>query len=273
MPICSLASATRRSAAAMSGRRSSSWDGMPTGMSGGGVASGRGDRPKAAGGFPMSVAIACSSCARCTVMSVACACVVSSWVWAWATSDFGAAQDVAGAAMPDARYGARVRCQEGTVPGVADGGGAGAGRDRREQRGPIEADQSPGLTQPGLGDPEILVGGGDLLLQSVELGVPEDRPPLTARQVIARLRGLPAIHLLVRGCHGRRRPFVFRADHAAAEEDGDEPGEAGRSSCHGLGAAGARAIRTRVPLMIESEGATMTWSVGCKPVTISTVLP
>jgi len=35
---------------AMSGRRSSSWDGMPTGMSGGGVASGRGDRPKR-GGF------------------------------------------------------------------------------------------------------------------------------------------------------------------------------------------------------------------------------
>src|SRR6267142_1414039 len=182
-------------------------------------------------------------------------------------------QDVAGGAMPDARYGARVRCQEGTVPGIADGAGAGAGRDRREQRGPIETDQGPGLTQPGLGDPEILVGGGDLLLQGVELGVPEDRPPLTARQVIARLRGLPAIHLLVSGRHGRRRPLVFRADHAAAKEHGDEPGEAGRSSCHGLGAAGARAIRTRVPLMSESEGATMTWSVGCKPVTISTVLP
>ncbi len=58
-------------------------------MSGGRVSSGRAGRPKSAGGLPMRIAMACSSCARWTVMSVACARVVSSCVWAWATSDFG----------------------------------------------------------------------------------------------------------------------------------------------------------------------------------------
>ncbi len=245
-------------------------------MSGGGVASGRGDRPKAAGGLLLGVGGSQLEVVEreLGLETEPCGFEVRRGGLGFVSRrgdrpsnpapqvdlvrHVEPEQDVAGGAMPDARYGARVRCQEGTVPGIADGAGAGAGRDRREQRGPIETDQGPGLKQPGLGDPEILVGGGDLLLQSVELGVPEDRPPLTARQVIARLRGLPAIHLLVRGRHGRRRPFVFRADHAAAEEHGDEPGEAGRSSCHGLGAAGARAIRTGVPLMSESEGATMT---------------
>ena len=66
----------------MSGRRSSSWDGIPTGTSGGPAASGRGGRLKVAGGSPINVAMACSNCARCTVTSVACARVVSSCVCA-----------------------------------------------------------------------------------------------------------------------------------------------------------------------------------------------
>ena len=37
------------------------------------------------------MAMACSYCARCTAMSVSATRVVSSWVCAWATSDFGAA--------------------------------------------------------------------------------------------------------------------------------------------------------------------------------------
>ena len=37
-----------------------------------------GGRLKSAGGLPISVAMACSYCARCTAISVACTCVVSS---------------------------------------------------------------------------------------------------------------------------------------------------------------------------------------------------
>src|SRR5882672_5423232 len=44
MPICSFASAARRSAAAMSGRRSSSCDGRPTGIAGGWLSNQDGDR-------------------------------------------------------------------------------------------------------------------------------------------------------------------------------------------------------------------------------------
>ena len=44
MPICSFASATRRSAAAMSGRRSRSCDGTPTGITGGSRFSGDGGK-------------------------------------------------------------------------------------------------------------------------------------------------------------------------------------------------------------------------------------
>ena len=57
-PIWALAAATRRSAAAMSGRRSSSSDGTPTGMAGGPVASGAAAIENVAGGRPMRTAIA-----------------------------------------------------------------------------------------------------------------------------------------------------------------------------------------------------------------------
>ncbi len=70
IPIWSFASATRRSAAAMSGRRSRSCEGKPTEISGGWNLEAIDGKLNAAGGFPISTAIACSNCARCTVISV-----------------------------------------------------------------------------------------------------------------------------------------------------------------------------------------------------------
>ena len=64
MPICSLVAATRRSAPAMSGRRSSSSDGTPTGIAGGVAVSGAGGNENVDGGSPNSSAMACSVCAR-----------------------------------------------------------------------------------------------------------------------------------------------------------------------------------------------------------------
>ncbi len=70
-PICALAAATRRSAAATSGRRSSSSEGKPIGTRGIAAASGAAAIENSAGALPMRTAIACSSCARCTPVSIA----------------------------------------------------------------------------------------------------------------------------------------------------------------------------------------------------------
>ena len=64
MPTSAPAAAMRRSAAAMSGRRSSRSDGSPIGISGGGLVSGDEGSCRADGGLPVSTAIACSSAAR-----------------------------------------------------------------------------------------------------------------------------------------------------------------------------------------------------------------
>ena len=85
-PICALAAATRRSAAATSGRRCSSSDGTPTGMLGGGEASGVAGSENADGGWPISSAMACSSWLRCTPTSIAWACALLSWASACTTS-------------------------------------------------------------------------------------------------------------------------------------------------------------------------------------------
>src|ERR1700688_3361978 len=63
-PICALACAIRRSAAAMSGRRSRSWDGTPKGIAGGVVLSGSIGIENADAGWPVNIAMACSNCAR-----------------------------------------------------------------------------------------------------------------------------------------------------------------------------------------------------------------
>src|SRR5439155_9893578 len=134
-----------------------------------------------------------------------------------------------------------------------------------------EADRGARLAQPGLRDLQILVGGGDLLLERAEVGIGEQVPPGPARQMIAGLRHLPPIGLLVGRCRRRRRLDVVGADHAAAEQKGGEPRQGGGPPPHFLvPGGGAPAIRTRVPLVRESEGATMTWSVGWSPVRIST---
>ncbi len=168
---------------------------------------------------------------------------------------------------------ARVRWKEGPVRGVADGGAAHAGGDRGKQRGPVETDECPGFTEPGLRDLQILVGRGDLLLKLAELGITEDRPPLAPWQVIAWFRNFPALRLLVGRRQGRRRSRIVRAYHAAAKQEGGQPDEAGALRPHGRVTPGARAIRTRVPLVRESDGATMTWSVGWSPERTSTVSP
>ncbi|MNS73077.1 hypothetical protein D3C72_1065060 [compost metagenome] len=63
-PIRALAAAICRSAAAMSGRRSSSSDGRPAGTATGAVSKGRAASVNCAGGTPVSTASACSWLAR-----------------------------------------------------------------------------------------------------------------------------------------------------------------------------------------------------------------
>ena len=80
------ASAIWRSAAAMSGRRSSSAEGTATGTCGGAPASSRRSMVTSAGGRPVRIAMACSYWARATPRSVSCARAVLNWASACATS-------------------------------------------------------------------------------------------------------------------------------------------------------------------------------------------
>ena len=97
-------SPSRRSAAAMSGRRSSSSDGTrDRDVAETRRRAGCGAIESSDGGLPISTAIACSSCARWTVASSTCACVDASCASACATSPR--------ATMP-AAYWLRVSCSE-----------------------------------------------------------------------------------------------------------------------------------------------------------------
>ena len=101
MPTVALASAMVRSAAAMSGRRSSTCEGTPVGTVGGAVSLGSNASATSEAGLPMSVAMACSYCARAmprladaawVAASVFCAWTTEIWVpmpvwyWAWVYS-------------------------------------------------------------------------------------------------------------------------------------------------------------------------------------------
>src|SRR5262249_49576438 len=102
----------------------------------------------------------------------------------------------------------------------------------------------------------------DLILQRVEVAIPEDRPPPTSWQVIARARGLPALGFLVRRCRQHRWSLVVGADHAAAEHHRGEPGRDGAAPPHrgaaARGAAGcALRIRPRGLLVRGWEGDTI----------------
>jgi len=77
-PTWALAAATRRSAAAISGRRSNKSDGRPGGISGGGAFHAAAGELKVGAGCPIKVAIACSFCERWTITSMACVRVFSS---------------------------------------------------------------------------------------------------------------------------------------------------------------------------------------------------
>src|SRR4029453_8419293 len=61
MPICSFAAPTSLSAAAISGLRSSSFEGIPASVDGGGDWLGNFEIESSDGGFPSSAAMACSS--------------------------------------------------------------------------------------------------------------------------------------------------------------------------------------------------------------------
>ncbi len=86
-PICSLAAAARRSAAATSGRRSRIAEGTTAGVRGGSAVSGIGASEKLEAGTPIRVAIACSYCARAMPLLIAEACADCSCVCAWITSE------------------------------------------------------------------------------------------------------------------------------------------------------------------------------------------
>ena len=88
--MSALAAATRRSAAAMSGRRWSSSEGTPVGMAGGSPASGCSGMWKAVAGSPTRTAMACSYCARWTPRSMSCARASSSCAWACGDIALGA---------------------------------------------------------------------------------------------------------------------------------------------------------------------------------------
>ena len=89
-PIWALAAAICRSAAAISGRRSNSCDGTPTGMEGTFWHSCTLGMANDGAGLPIRVAMACSSWARCTPRSMAVAWLFLSWVSARAMSFFWA---------------------------------------------------------------------------------------------------------------------------------------------------------------------------------------
>ena len=93
-PIWALAAAICRSAAATSGLLSRSSEGRPTGMGGGVAVRGEKGMEKSDAGFPTSIAIASSSCARCTPTLISWAWVVLSWVSAWSTSPLDETPDV-----------------------------------------------------------------------------------------------------------------------------------------------------------------------------------
>ena len=86
MPIAALAAAIRRSAAAISGRRSSKLDGSPAGISGRAGSPGAGAMLSSDGGLPISAAIAFSSWPRWIATAIARARVLSTVVRACATS-------------------------------------------------------------------------------------------------------------------------------------------------------------------------------------------
>jgi len=71
----------------MSGRRSSSVEGRPVGITGTTRATGAGAIVNSAGGLPISTAMACSKAARWTPTLSACERVDSTWARADATSE------------------------------------------------------------------------------------------------------------------------------------------------------------------------------------------
>jgi hypothetical protein len=97
----------------------------------------------------------------------------------------------------------------------------------------VEADQRTRLTEPRIRDFEVLVVGGYLWLQHIQLCVTEDLPPLATLRCVGGLGHLPVGVLLVRagscflvfGCERRGRLHILRPDHATAQQKRSETGE------------------------------------------------
>ncbi len=85
-PMLAFAAAMRRSAAEISGLRSSNSEGKPGGMKGGTVESACSETRNVEAGWPTNNARVCSNCVRWSMTAGNCACVVFSTVSAWATS-------------------------------------------------------------------------------------------------------------------------------------------------------------------------------------------
>src|SRR4029077_4233202 len=111
-------------------------------------------------------------------------------------------------------------------------------------------------------------------------GVAENFPPLCAQHVIGRLGNLPHRRgfedLRRRFLEGRRhrcgRPIVIGTDHAARQQQRADDAKPAEYYLLVAAACGAL-VRTGVPLIRESDGLTMTSSVGFRPETISTESP
>ena len=157
------------------------------------------------------------------------------------------------------------------------GGDGGRSRNGGEETGPRQLNQRARLAKAGFRGLEGLVGGVDLLFQPVEFRAAEELPPVHADRGVGGLRLLPPLRFRERlrrllaecGCGRDRRLGVFRADHAACEQQRISSEECRRA--HHL--SDALASRTSVPEVSESEGFSIISSCGVMPESTSTSVP
>src|SRR5579863_1329333 len=128
---------------------------------------------------------------------------------------------------------------------------------------------------------QILVRNVDLLLQSIQLRVLKDLPPVPAEVLVVRLGSLPISHLLVRWRSRHCRPFVSRSYCTAGGRqcagnnqnginDLPRPRDQLNQALHwGSPGRAACTIVTSSPDTKESGGFKTTWSSALRPATIS----
>ena len=118
--------------------------------------------------------------------------------------------------------GVEVRAVRGLAEAAVERGHTDGWRQTRA----AELDERSCLAKAGLGRLDALIGGRNLGLERIELGIPEDGPPLAAQPGVGGLGELPAGLLLEGRSHGGGRLDVLRSDHAAGQQqEGYEGGE------------------------------------------------